>query len=79
MLELIHKTKFWVLLVAVVYFVADYFVPGLPFTQEGLLAFVMTVLALFGVHTEFMYRRTITQLERRGLLREQELFDPPTK
>lgn len=73
-LDLISKLKFWVLLIAVVYYVLKFFYPNLPFTEEGLLTFVLTVLAIFGIHAEVMYRRLVARLTARGLITMNELL-----
>lgn len=74
MLKLISQLKFWVLLVALLYFVLKQINPDLPFTEEQLLGFIITVLTLAGVHTEVMYRRLVAQLSARGAVEERSLW-----
>ena len=49
---LVKSLKFWVLVVGVVLFVIQAYVPSFPFSEDVLLKAVLFVLGLFGIEPE---------------------------
>ena len=59
MMVILKSAQFWVMLVALVLFVVQAFVPNFPLDDATLLKIVYFVLAIFGIYPE---------LKARGLL-----------
>lgn len=66
--NIFEKMKFWVLFVALAFYVITFFVPDFPLSQDIMLQVVLGVLALFGVHAEVKARAITKILQREGLL-----------
>lgn len=49
---LIKSLKFWILLVSLILFVIQAYVPAFPFGEDVLLKFVLFVLGLFSITPE---------------------------
>lgn len=71
---LLSNLKFITLAVGAVYIVLKQFNPDLPFTLEGALAFVTTLLALWGIHAEARFRSLVRQLKANNQLRSNNLL-----
>jgi len=56
---LVKSLKFWTLLVGLLAFIAQAYVPNFPMDEDFLLQLFVSVLALLGIHPE---------LKARGLL-----------
>ena len=74
LLDLLSSLKFITLLGGALYLILKQFNPNLPFTTEGFITFLVTVLALFGVHAEARYRVLVRELNERGLITRSRLL-----
>lgn len=72
--KILSDLKFITLAVGAIYIVLKQFKPDLPFTLDGLLSFVVTLLALWGIHAEARMRALIHQLKTNGQLRSTNLL-----
>lgn len=49
---LIKSLKFWILIVAVVLFIIQAYVPSFPFNEDTLLKAILFILGLFNIEPE---------------------------
>jgi len=56
---LVKSLKFWSLVVAVVLFVIQAYVPAFPFSEEAILKLLVFVLGLLGIQPELKARGII--------------------
>ena len=71
---LLSNLKFITLGVGALYIVLKQLRPDLPFTEEGLLAFITTLLALWGIHAEARFRALVRQLKANNQLHNTNLL-----